>query len=110
MLGFYMIQIFTANTDGTSPVTNKLLFPFEAKGVKLVPVKWHFGISLRWEILGCFEGNDKNLNFTLILLPRFLKLICLILEFNISFTIFKGHKYLEHYPLTNKSLYQEEGL
>lgn len=34
-----------------------LLFPFEAKKVKLVPVEWNIGISVRWEIIGCREGT-----------------------------------------------------
>ena len=49
--------MFTGNNDSSSPVTNMLLFPFEARAVMLVPMTWNTGISLRWEILGCLEGK-----------------------------------------------------
>lgn len=51
------VKIFTANSDSSTSVTNMVFFPFEAKQVKLIPVKWHSGISLRWEILGCIEES-----------------------------------------------------
>ncbi|XP_053398682.1 uncharacterized protein LOC128556876 isoform X2 [Mercenaria mercenaria] len=51
------VKIFSANNDSSTSVTNVLFFPFEAKQVKLVPVQWHQGISLRWEILGCLEES-----------------------------------------------------
>jgi len=53
---FGHIQIFTGNTDSTTPVTNTIQFPIEAKSIKIFPTRWQNGISLRWEILGCIEG------------------------------------------------------
>ncbi|KAL4230751.1 hypothetical protein ACF0H5_011126 [Mactra antiquata] len=61
MLPYYdppgTVKIFTANANATTPATNMLLFPFEAKTVKIVPVKWQNGISLRLEVLGCAEES-----------------------------------------------------
>ncbi|XP_060586405.1 uncharacterized protein LOC132742102, partial [Ruditapes philippinarum] len=51
------VKIFSGNNDSSTPVTNTLFFPFEAKQVKLIPVQWNQGISLRLEILGCLEES-----------------------------------------------------
>ena len=56
-----LFQIFTGNNDSHSAVTNNIIFPFEARIVKLVPLQWNSGISLRWEIIGCFEGEHFHL-------------------------------------------------
>ncbi|XP_021363194.1 uncharacterized protein LOC110456661, partial [Mizuhopecten yessoensis] len=48
-------KIFSGNHDPDTPVTNPIQFPIEARGIKLFPVSWHHGISLRWEILGCIQ-------------------------------------------------------
>ena len=49
-----------ANTDGTTPVINNVMFAFEAKGVRLLPVTYSAGISLRWELYGCLEGRINH--------------------------------------------------
>ncbi|XP_071126788.1 uncharacterized protein [Mytilus edulis] len=49
------IKVFNGNTDNTSPVTNVIQFPFQAKYIRLYPVKWQNAISLRWEVLGCVQ-------------------------------------------------------
>lgn len=49
------VKIFTGNSDPDTPVTNTIQFPIEARGIKLFPLSWHNGISLRWEILGCIQ-------------------------------------------------------
>ncbi|KAJ8297631.1 hypothetical protein KUTeg_024162 [Tegillarca granosa] len=49
------VKIFTGNTDNVNPVNRTIQFPIEAKAVRLYPLKYNRGMSLRWEVLGCIE-------------------------------------------------------
>jgi hypothetical protein len=57
MIIVFFLKVFTGNIDNTSPVNNTIQFPIEAKVVRLYPQAWHGAISLRWDILGCIEGE-----------------------------------------------------
>ncbi|XP_019614562.1 PREDICTED: LOW QUALITY PROTEIN: uncharacterized protein LOC109462448 [Branchiostoma belcheri] len=46
-------MVFTGNTDNTTPVTNLLDTPIDARYVRFYPQSWQGAISLRVEILGC---------------------------------------------------------
>ena len=62
ILCFYL-QIFQANTDRFSIVTNILEPPLKhAKFVRILPQSWHTDISLRFEILGCSTGKNATIN------------------------------------------------
>lgn len=58
---FNHFQVFSGNTDASTIVTNMFLFPFEAKQIKLIPIEWNLGISLRWEVLGCLGGTFADI-------------------------------------------------
>lgn len=41
------------NKDNNGEKTNMFDFPLEVQYVRLVPVTWHRGCTLRFELLGC---------------------------------------------------------
>ncbi|XP_078703844.1 sushi, von Willebrand factor type A, EGF and pentraxin domain-containing protein 1-like [Branchiostoma floridae x Branchiostoma belcheri] len=46
-------KVFTGNTNTTTPVTNLLDNPVDARYVRFYPQSWHQRIAMRVEILGC---------------------------------------------------------
>ena len=50
-------QNFTGNIDNNGIVTNLLSDPVRAKFVKLIPLSWVGFISLRWDVIGCYDGK-----------------------------------------------------
>ncbi|KAK7097925.1 hypothetical protein V1264_004829 [Littorina saxatilis] len=51
-------QVFTGNSDASTPVTNNIDLPFAARQVFLYPVNWTVSSpALRWELQGCLEDE-----------------------------------------------------
>lgn len=51
-------EVFTANNDSSSEVTNALAIPFAAREVYLYPSGWiGHSATIRWELLGCLEDE-----------------------------------------------------
>uniref|UniRef100_A0A8D8ZF36 Hemocytin n=1 Tax=Cacopsylla melanoneura TaxID=428564 RepID=A0A8D8ZF36_9HEMI len=49
-------KIFPGNFDASTVHTVLFDVPIKARYIRINPVKWHNGISLRLEVLGCFEA------------------------------------------------------
>lgn len=52
--------IFLANFDSNTPKLNYFKQPIRARGLKIMPVKWHECIELKVEPIGCFEPYPEN--------------------------------------------------
>ncbi|VDI02700.1 Hypothetical predicted protein, partial [Mytilus galloprovincialis] len=50
-------QIFKANTDRDTPVTNILLCPTAVKCLRIQPEEWNNAIGMRFELIGCQIQN-----------------------------------------------------
>ncbi|XP_078686058.1 uncharacterized protein LOC144918846 isoform X2 [Branchiostoma floridae x Branchiostoma belcheri] len=48
-------KVFTGNVDNTTPVRHLLPSPVTTRYVRFVPVTWHWHISMRVEVLGCYD-------------------------------------------------------
>ncbi|XP_019619435.1 PREDICTED: uncharacterized protein LOC109466209 [Branchiostoma belcheri] len=62
------LQVFAANTDTETHVTNLLDNPVDARYIRFYPQSWHIRIAMRVEILGCgteFVGNLPISRYTL---------------------------------------------
>lgn len=46
-------QIFSGPIDSRSPVQSQFKIPIEARVIRIYPLTWHGGISVRAELLGC---------------------------------------------------------
>lgn len=46
-------QVFPGNSDNNSHKKNIFETPFMARYVRVLPVSWHNGITMRLELLGC---------------------------------------------------------
>ncbi|XP_014665852.1 PREDICTED: hemocytin-like [Priapulus caudatus] len=53
-------QIFEANFDRDTIVTNTFLLDIGAAHIRIVPVEWNGGISMRAELIGCNNNNDMT--------------------------------------------------
>lgn len=58
-------RVFHANVDGNTPTTNMFDRLIHARYLKIVPWSWHEAISLRMDILGCYEPITATLPPTL---------------------------------------------
>lgn len=62
----FYLQVFKANNDSDSVVTNRLEVPILARFVRINPLAWNQlgSICLRLELYGCQtnQGNKKNMN------------------------------------------------
>ena len=46
------MQVFSANFDSNTVVTNTLLVPRICRFVRIIPIKWYAHISMRLELYG----------------------------------------------------------
>jgi len=54
-------QVFTANKDSSSKVTNWFEHPVRAQFIRVVPQTWNGVIALRLDVLGCYEGYPSKI-------------------------------------------------
>lgn len=59
-------KVFLANFDSDTPKTNYFQHPIRARGMKIMPVKWHDCIELRVEPIGCFLPYPEDVKPLLI--------------------------------------------
>ncbi|XP_019631178.1 PREDICTED: lactadherin-like [Branchiostoma belcheri] len=50
-------EVFPGNTDRSTPVTNLLDSPTDARYVRFLPQSWHGHMSMRVEVLGCSDNG-----------------------------------------------------
>ena len=58
--------IFEGNYDQSSKIYNALPGNMVAMRMRLLPVSWHGGIALRWQMYGCYT---KGKHFQLVRIP-----------------------------------------
>ncbi|XP_053374175.1 mucin-5AC-like [Mercenaria mercenaria] len=54
-------KVFQANTDGHSKATNWFEHAIRAQYIRVVPRTWQGGITMRLELLGCYQGSTTIL-------------------------------------------------
>lgn len=54
-------KVFLANFDSDTPKINYFEHPIRARGMKIMPAKWHDCIELRVEPIGCFAPYPDNI-------------------------------------------------
>ncbi|XP_072016865.1 hyalin-like [Amphiura filiformis] len=54
-------QVFEGNWDSDTIVTNVFSTPVQTNLIRIIPIKWNYHISLRFEVLGCEDNCRRKL-------------------------------------------------